>query len=148
MPEIDADPAVGVAFKVRFQGQNLDLGLFTTCEGLGTEVTMEQREEGGLNGFVHQLPGRVKYGNVKLSRPINADSGKVAAWFSKMATEVARAELTITACRPDGKAVATWHLVDVVPVRWTGPSFSAETAKVATETIEMAHHGFTFTKGE
>ena len=32
--------------------------------------------------------------------------------------------------------------VDVVPVRWTGPSFNPESAKVATETLEIAHHGF------
>ena len=35
---------------------------------------MEQREEGGNNGFVWQLPTRMKYTNIKLSRPIGPDS--------------------------------------------------------------------------
>ena len=35
---------------------------------------MEQREEGGNNGFVWQLPTRIKYTNVKLSRPVGKDS--------------------------------------------------------------------------
>jgi len=29
-----------------------------------------------------------------------------------------------------------------VPVRWTGPSLNVESPKIATETIEIAHHGF------
>jgi hypothetical protein len=37
--------------------------------------------------------------------------------------------------------VAEWSLVGVVPVRWTGPSLNFDTVKVATETLEVAHHG-------
>jgi phage tail-like protein len=40
-------------------------------------------------------------------------------------------------CEP----VAEWTFVDVWPVRYTGPSFSAESAKVAIETFEFAHNG-------
>ena len=50
------------------------LGTFNSCEGLGVEVVLEQREEGGNNGFVWQLPTRMKYSNVKLSRPLCADT--------------------------------------------------------------------------
>jgi len=32
--------------------------------------------------------------------------------------------------------------MDVVPVRWTGPSLNPDSPKVATETVEFAHHGF------
>ena len=39
-------------------------------------------------------------------------------------------------------ALSEWGLLDVVPVRWTGPSLNVESPKVATETIEIAHHGF------
>ena len=37
-----------------------------------------------MNAFVHQLPGRIKYTNVKLTRPVNADTAKIAAWFASM----------------------------------------------------------------
>ena len=30
----------------------------------------------------------------------------------------------------------------MIPVRWTGPSLNPESPKVATETVELAHHGF------
>ena len=37
--------------------------------------------------------------------------------------------------------VAKWSLLGVIPVRWTGPSLNFDTVKVATETLEIAHHG-------
>ena len=30
-----------------------------------------------------------------------------------------------------------------LPVRWTGPSLNSDQPKVLTETLEIAHHGFT-----
>ena len=73
------DPGVSVCFAVTIDNSSYDLGLFTTCDGLGCEVTVESRQEGGNNGFVHQLPGPMKYTNVKFTRPLNADSAKVAS---------------------------------------------------------------------
>jgi phage tail-like protein len=42
----------------------------------------------------------------------------------------------------NSKPIWQWDLTGVIPVRWTGPSLSAESAKIATETLELAHHGF------
>ena len=50
------DPVVGVAFSVELD--KMSVGTFSSCEGLGLEVVMEQREEGGNNGLVWQLPTR------------------------------------------------------------------------------------------
>lgn len=140
MADLTSDPAVTVCFSVRIDGH--DLGVFTQCDGLGCEVVVEQREEGGQNAFVHVLPGRIKYSNVKLTRPINADTAKVARWFAGMATEVRRSGAEIVAMTQDGKPVARWSLQGVIPVKWTGPQLNVEGPKVATETIELAHHGF------
>ena len=119
-----------------------DLGTFNSVEGLGIEVVLEQREEGGNNGFVWQLPTRLKYPNVKLSRPLGPDTMKVARWFSSMTGGVTRRTATIVAMTADDQVVARWGLADVVPVRWSGPSLNLDSPKVATETIEIAHHGF------
>jgi phage tail-like protein len=135
-----ADPAITVCFSVQVDGQ--DLGAFTGCDGLGCEVTIEQRQEGGNNGFVHQLPGGIRYSNVKLSRFVNADTSKVSAWFASMTNGVERTTARIAAMDPHGDLVAEWNLVDVIPVRWQGPSLSVDSPKVAIETLELAHHGF------
>jgi phage tail-like protein len=132
--------AVSVYFEVHVDGR--DLGAFTACDGLGVEVVMEQREEGGMNGFVHQLPGRIKYTNVKLTRPVNTDTAKIASWIASMNGNVTRTQAQIVAKNHDATPVHTWVLEGVVPVRWTGPSLSVESPKVATETLELAHHGF------
>jgi phage tail-like protein len=134
------DPAVSVCFAVSIDDK--DLGTFNSVEGLGIEVVLEQREEGGNNGFGWQLPTRLKYPNVKLSRPLGPDTMKVARWFSSMTGGVTRRTATIVAMTADDQVVARWGLADVVPVRWSGPSLNLDSPKVATETIEIAHHGF------
>ncbi len=145
------EPAVSVCFTVKIDEN--DLGTFNTCEGLGCEVVLEQREEGGNNGFVWQLPTRIKYPTIKLSRPLTRSTEQVAKWFTATMTggrarsDTARTTGYIQAMTGDGTVVATWGLLDVVPVRWTGPSLNPDSPKVATETVEIAHHGFLHTAG-
>jgi phage tail-like protein len=135
------DPAVSVNFHLHLDNENI--GWWNSIDGLGMETVIEQREEGGNNEWVHQLPTRLKFTNVKLSRPINPDSEKVALWFLQTSRKVTRGcTAQIVAVATDGKVIAQWSLNDVVPVRWTGPSFSVESPKQATETLELAYHGF------
>src|ERR687888_1071690 len=103
MSEITLDPAVTVCFQVKIDGH--DLGTFTGCEGLGVEVVIEQREEGGNNGFVYQLPGRIKYSNVKLTRAVTSDGARLLAqWFAKMAKHgIERTTAHIVALSTDGE---------------------------------------------
>jgi phage tail-like protein len=108
---------------------------------LGCEFVLEQREEGGNNSMVWQLPTRMKYTNVKLTRPIGADSAKLTKWFAGMVNGVKPTTMVISAKSRFDEKVAEWSLVGVVPVRWTGPSLNFDTVKVATETLEVAHHG-------
>jgi len=135
------DPATTVFFHLEVD--NLSAGWWNSFEGLGMETAIEQREEGGNNIWVHQLPTRLKFSNIKLSRPLNEDSNKVAVWFTKFLTKLERTNTaTIKAVDGKGKVIAEWNLRGVVPVRWTGPSFSVDAPKMAVETLELAHHGF------
>lgn len=134
------EEAVAVCFSVSVDKD--DLGSFNSCEGLGCEFVIEQREEGGNNGMVWQLPTRIKYPNVKLSRPVTSDSQKITNWIAGMAAGIKRRTAVIEAKTLEGRTIASWSLAEVVPVRWTGPQLSAEQTKVATETLELAHHGF------
>ena len=136
----EVDEAVAVCFVVRIDDESL--GSFNSCDGLGIEFTVEQREEGGNNGMIWQLPTRIKYSNVKLSRPVTKDSAKIIKWIAGMAAGITRKTAIIEARTLDGTVVASWALSGVVPVRWSGPQLSADSPKVATETIELDHHGF------
>jgi phage tail-like protein len=141
----DVDPAVSVCFAVTIDDN--DLGSFNSCEGLGCEIVMEQREEGGNNAHVWQLPTRIRYSNVKLTRPVCRDTTRLTAWFASMVGGIQRKNATIAAMTADGQVVASWALTGVVPVRWSGPSLGADSPKVATETLEIAHHGFLLGQG-
>jgi phage tail-like protein len=138
------EPAVSVCFAVTIDDNKL--GTFNSCEGLGLEIVLEQREEGGQNGFVWQLPTRIKYSNIKLSRPLCQDTTEVMSWLASMTTGVKPQTASIAAMTAERKIVAQWGLLGVIPVRWSGPSLNLESPKVATETLEIAHHGFTAKK--
>jgi phage tail-like protein len=135
------DLAASVFFAVSVD--NVDLGWFTSVEGLGCEIELQAFEEGGNNGFVWQLPTRIKYTNIKLSRPADTSMGKIADWFAGMARGIKPTTATVEARDADNRPIMSWEFNGVVPVRWTGPSFSADSGKAATETIELAHRGFT-----
>ncbi|MBW4721121.1 phage tail protein [Saccharothrix obliqua] len=141
----EVEEAVAVCFVVRIDDESL--GSFNSCDGLGVEFTVEQREEGGNNGMVWQLPTRIRYSNVKLSRPVTRDSAKVLAWIAGMAAGISRKTAVIEARTLGGTVIASWSLSGVVPVRWSGPQLSADSPKVATETLELAHHGFLTSAG-
>ena len=68
----------------------------------------------------------------------------VGAWLNpSLAARLERAGVAeIVVKNNDDKPVFTWTLRGVIPVRWQGPSLSVESPKVATETLELAHHGF------
>src|SRR5687767_12497777 len=113
----DSDPPVSVSWGVTVDDH--DLGGFITCEGLGLEVVLEQREEGGNNDFVWQLPSRVKYTNIKLTRPIGSNTGAVIEWLAGQALRVQRTNGRIAALGAHDEVIASFNLTGVIPVRWT-----------------------------
>ncbi|CAO5238212.1 phage tail protein [Frankia sp. AgKG'84/4] len=135
------DPGSTTYFRLTIDGQSL--GLFNGCDGLSAEVETESYSEGGNNGYVTQLPTRVRHATIRLVRPLTKDSARVTAWISSIATGVVRPTAQIAALRADGSVVAQWGLLDALPVRWSGPSLDPASPSVATETLEIAHHGFT-----
>ena len=140
MTSTTPEPAVTVCFEVSIDGDAL--GAFSSCDGLGCEVVMEQREEGGNNTFVWQLPTRLKYPNIKLTRPVGPDTQKVTDWMTSMTTGVQPKTAVVSAMTVDGTVVASWSLLGVLPVRWTGPNLSLDSPKVAIESVEISHQGF------
>ncbi|MEJ3405464.1 phage tail protein [Rathayibacter sp. YIM 133350] len=140
----DTQTAVSVCYRVELDTSKL--GEFSSCEGLGVEVVLESREEGGNNAFVWQFPTRLKYPNIKLSRPIGPEtSEKIINWILATTTGMQRSTGKIEAMTAHGDVIATWELNDVIPVRWTGPALTSDSPKVLTETLEIAHHGFSKT---
>ncbi|AKZ56499.1 Phage tail protein [Streptomyces ambofaciens ATCC 23877] len=135
------DPGSTIWFTLTIDGESL--GYWNGCEGLSSQVEIEQRQEGGNNGFVWQLPTRVSFSTIRLTRPLTPDTTKVAKWISSVQTGINRPTAQISALRADGSLVARWGLIDVLPVSWQGPSLDPGNPAVANEVLEITHHGFT-----
>ncbi|MEU1285835.1 phage tail protein [Kitasatospora sp. NPDC036755] len=131
--------ASSVFFSLTIGGN--DLGEFTTCSGLGAQVEIEQYAEGGNNGFAWQLPGRITWSNITLTRAVTADTTKIARWLSEIVRKVEPKDGEIVALRPDLSRIVGWQVLGIVPVRWEGPSFDPANSQAAMETLEIAHAG-------
>ena len=135
----------GTQFRFKVTVDGIDIGSFTSLDGLSAEYTVTPYSEGGENRFEHQLPGPLKYSTIKLTRALYPGSA-LASWFSTFNEKSSRTSATktaaITATDPNGEVVASWDLYNVYPFKWTGPSFAADGNAVLTETLELRHHGF------
>lgn len=128
-------------------GEN-PVGRFTECQGLEIEIEVETYQEGGVNGHVHQLPGRMTWPHLVLKRGVTWDND-LLDWFHKSTGstfnaegKVARETVGITLISGTGERLRTWTLYEAMPVKWTGPSFSNTSDEIPTEELELAHHGF------
>ncbi|WP_239375967.1 phage tail protein [Frankia sp. Cj5] len=142
-----SEPANSLRFHVLIEGVPEHMkfdAVFTAIEGLEASYEVKTYDEGGENGFQHQLLGRVRYQNLKLTRPVDGSTKKLSAWFSSFRQEgAARAVVaTVVAFNDNREPVAEWTMTGVCPVRYSGPHLSTDQAKVATETLELAHQGF------
>ena len=128
----------------------IEIGRFSEVSGLQIDVDVEEYVEGGENGFVHKLPGRMKWPNLVLKRGITKDD-VFMKWFqdavgdgmAERSGKSKRTSAAITLLGPDGTTrLRKWNIVDAMPVRWTGPSFATDSTGAAVEELEIAHHGF------
>ncbi|HZB97975.1 MAG TPA: phage tail protein [Candidatus Sulfotelmatobacter sp.] len=114
--------------------------IFTEVSGLQTEVEDEKVVEGGLNTFVHRLPGRARVsGNLTLKQGMTS-SNFLFDWCSKIARgEIKRENVSVILYDTTGKEVLRWDFISAYPVKWTGPQFQATGTTTAIETIELAY---------
>jgi phage tail-like protein len=134
-------------FVVSVDGQ--PVGHFTEVQGLEVEIAVEEVEEGGVNQFVHKLPGRMKWPNIRLKRGIT-QTDNLLAWMQKSSGEgftgeqnkLTRSTVGITMRGSTGKTIREWQVEGAFPIKWTGPSFVSADDDALTEELEIAHHGF------
>ena len=137
------DPGSSVFFRLTIDGQ--DMGIFNGCEGLAMQVEVETYNEGGNNGYATQLPSRVTYPSLRLTRPLTPDSATLTTWINSVITGIQRPTIEVAALRADGSMVTQWSLLEALPAGWTGPMLDPASTNVATETLEIVYHGFVST---
>ncbi|MEA2293314.1 MAG: hypothetical protein QOF49_731 [Chloroflexota bacterium] len=124
----------------RVEISGMTIGVFTRCSGLAVELDVLEYAEGGNNDMIHHLPGRIRYGNLTLSRGLT-DEKALVDWFWKTHSQADKKEVTVTLEQGGGTLTRAWTFADAYPVRWSGPDLDAGMGDVAGETLEIAHSG-------
>ena len=145
------DSSMGVPFAGHFKLEidDVELGRFMECKGLVVELVTEDIPEGGENQFVHKVPKGLKWSNITLRRGVT-ETNDLFDWlqessgirFSATGSKLKRRTGRVSMVDAAGETLRTWEFGGAIPVKWTGPEFSADAKGVATETLEIAHHGF------
>ena len=151
---LGGDLPIAAAFE--FIVDNHTVGIFRQISGLGVELEFEEIVEGGQNGFVHKLPGRMKWSPITFKRGLT-QTDNLFKWFwdcsgqgfAAKGNKVERSTASIVArayAAGGGRKLRSWDLVDAFPVSWKGPDFSAGHdggAVPLEEELVIMHHGFT-----
>lgn len=111
-------------------------GAFTECNLPVIEWDVERIQEGGLNTYIHQLPGRRKYSTLTLKNGVGLKA--LVDWFvSSMSEEFSRKSVTVTMLDSTLEPVMTYHIEDACPTKLTGPQFKTDANAVAIVTFEL-----------
>jgi phage tail-like protein len=133
------DPFLAFKFCVEIGG--ITHAVFSECSGLEAEVEVFEYEEGGLNNYVHKLPGRVKYADLTLKRGM-ASSDALWDWYAKtLQGTIERKNISVTLYGISGAQYRRWNFEGAYPVKWTGPEFRADQNVAAIETLVFSHRG-------
>ena len=136
--------SVGLALRFDVRIDGVAVATFSGCSGLEARYEAFEWKEGGDNGTVVRLPGRLSYSTVRLTRAVDSDSGKLAAWFAQQRQQPARHTAVIQLYDGNSKVVASWQLDRAWPVHYSGPTLGTGPTgnAVAVETLELSHQGF------
>lgn len=141
--------AAGQAFRFYVEIAGVLSAEFLECTGLSMEREIKEVNEGGVNDFVHKLPGRTKWSNITLRRGISY-TRDLWDWYcvGLYDGKVKRVNLSIILGNAELKKVKQWDVYDAFPVRWSGADLSTDTLQVAIESLEIAHHGMALSSEE
>ncbi len=132
-------PRVALEPLFRVSVAGMTVGSFTSCTGLAASYETYVYEEGGNNLYVHTLRGRMKHDNLVLTGGVT-DQSALLYWLMA-GDSMPPPPVIVTFLNPDGTPLRRFAFANAMPVRWSGPSGNAGANAVATETLEVAHHG-------
>jgi phage tail-like protein len=152
------DPAPAYLFFVELSG--VIVSLFTECDGLEVKRDVQEVEEGGVNNYIHKLPGRLKHDNITLKRGLTLSrslwdwmmQGRYnceVRWINFSIIQGAPGHNIATALGADADTwgagfgkVKHWDVVGAYPVKWKISDLNTSSKNTVIESIEIAHQGF------
>jgi phage tail-like protein len=126
----------GFRFVVSVNGA--PIGAFTECTLPAFDLDVETVKEGGLNTYVHQLPGQRRAAKITLKNGVGVGRDLLAFYQAAMDERFRRLEVTVSLLNPLFVPILVLHLRDAFPLRWDGPQLRSEENTVAIQTFELA----------
>ncbi len=145
---IDFDSYPVTSARFIFLIDDVPIGAFNEVSGLGAQIDVVEIPEGGQNEFVHQRPNGITWSNITLKRGVTHSEG-LYQWLKEVSGDYYSANddkfrykhCALLALDADRWPVREWTIMEALPVRWSGPTLSADGSDVAMEELEIAHHG-------
>lgn len=146
-------PPAAFSFKVDFldvPGAGSDTEQrFQEVSGLSVEITTEDLNEGGENGFTYKLPKRARYPNLVLKRGMLTNSAlrkwlqdAMSTYFIALDYSFKPSDILVTLQNEAGDPLAVWKVLQAYPVKWSTSDFKATDNALVIETIELAYQFF------
>lgn len=134
------DPYRVFRFIVEIEG--LQAGGFQSVAGIERQTQVEPYREGGVNDFEHQLVVKTTYPALTLKRGLVSRS--MWEWHQDVIEgRVQRRTVSVLLLDLDGDEAWRWVCVGAYPAKWTGAELDGLSSAVATESVELVHHGLT-----
>ena len=133
----DLRQLANAAFRFIVEVDSIPLGAFTECTLPTLELETEEVKEGGLNSYVHQLPGPRKASKVVLKNGVGIATELMAWYLKTMRGEFTRRSVTITLLSPRMLPIMAWSIEDAFPNKWTGPNLKSDDNTVAIQALEL-----------
>ncbi len=122
-------------FMVAIDGK--PFGAFTECTLPSVEMNVEEVKEGGLNNYVHQLPGALRSARVRLKNGIGLPDYLLNLYRQALAGQLKRMTMTITLLNASLLPVLVIAIQNAYPVKWSGPDLRSDGNTVAIQTFEL-----------
>jgi phage tail-like protein len=135
-----------IAFRYRVSLYSADVSSDPLCGGMfseatGIEATMTPRtiREGGRNTGATQRVGPVAFGSITLKRGMTSSSD-LWRWLDLVAGQEnfgVRMQGQIDVMDGGPTVVASWKLLNVMPIKFKSPDLTATASQVAVEEVQL-----------
>jgi phage tail-like protein len=126
------------AFRFVVVVDGIPVGVFTECALPSVEWDVEEVKEGGLNSYIHQLPGRRKSAKITLKNGVGVNKILLLWVTQNLSGNFSRRRVTITLLNSLFMPMMVLDVANAYPVKWSGPQLKTDDNTVAIQTLELA----------
>ena len=131
------DPFMAYNFHLEIDG--LIIGAFQEISGLSMTTNVIRKREGGRNDAERVFVNGTTFPDLVFKRGV-ADVDQLLGWYHEVANgRIQRKNGTIYLLDDNSLPRAYWDFEEAFPVKWDGPTFSAQSGAIAMESFTLVH---------